>query len=233
MKKFYFILLGAVIFMGGCSTYKSSQTPDDVYYSPGSHAVATTSNNGEYYTTPNDQYVRMRVQDPERWSYFDDYNYDYYAGYSAMGYGYSPYGYGSFFSPWIGFGYYSPLSYWNSYYSWNNFYNPYYGSVVVVNTKASSAYGYTQLRTFSPASYTNQTLVRGASSVNPYSYSQTIRRNYNIVSNANYYRPSYGHPESNGFSQPARSYTPSSFNTSGSFRSAGGGAGMSSRPSRR
>ncbi|HTB25882.1 MAG TPA: hypothetical protein VK711_10940, partial [Puia sp.] len=68
-----------------CSTYKnSSVTPDDVYYSPGtpSNPKGTQSSNSDYYSTPNDNYVQMRVQDPDRWSYFDDYNYDYYGGYS-------------------------------------------------------------------------------------------------------------------------------------------------------
>ena len=49
-------------------------------------AAITQNNNSDYYSTPNENYVKMRVQNPDKWSYFDDYNYDYY------GSGYSPYG---------------------------------------------------------------------------------------------------------------------------------------------
>ena len=127
-------------------------------------ANGTQSTNSDYYSTPNDNYVKMRVQNPDRWSYFDDYNYDYYGGYSPYS-PYSPYGYGSsfglsvgfgagFYSPWYGgFGYYSPMSYYNSYYAWNNFYNPYYGGVVVVNGKNTTTPSYTRMSNFNPSAY--------------------------------------------------------------------------------
>ena len=148
MKSLYKFIVPAVLILSifSCSTYKnSSVTPDDVYYSPGTPAnQSAKGTNSDYYSTPNENYVKMRVQDPDRWSYFDDYSYDYYGGYSPYS-SYSPYGYGygmsmgfgtGFYSPWYGgFGYYSPLSYYNSYYAWNNFYNPYYGGVIVVNGK--------------------------------------------------------------------------------------------------
>ncbi len=241
MKQIFTLLLISSFFITSCSTYKNSQTPDDVYYSPGKGNVqgdgSNDGNNSDYYSTANDQYVRMRVQDPARWSYFDDYNYDYYGGASAFGYG--PYYGSSFFSPYIGFGFFSPLSYWNSYYSWNSFYNPYYGGIVVVNGKGGSAYGYTSLRTFNPASYSNRTYYRSANAASfttPYSYGQTIRRSYNNP-NASYYRPtSSSRPQNNSFSQPSRSYSPSTFGTGnggGSFRSSGGGGGGFSRPTHR
>jgi hypothetical protein len=249
--KYIPFLLVTVIAFSSCSVYKNSQTPDDVYYSPGTEKegyAAASNNNDEYYSTTNDQYVRMRVKDPDRWSYFDDYNTDYYGGY-GMGYspygsfGYSSFGYG--ISPWIGFGYWSPFSYWNSYYTWNSFYNPYYGGIVIVNPKIPSSNTYTRLRTFNPASYTNSSSNYNrnsagrstrSSSFSPYNYSQTIRSNYNNTNSSNRsYRPVYNRP-SGDYNQPTRSYTPS-FNSGssgggGGVRSGGGGGGGVSRPGR-
>jgi len=121
MKTSYiFIFAVLLVFsISSCSVYRNSPTPDDVYYSPGkpaTPAAITQNNNSDYYSTPNENYVKMRVQNPEKWSYFDDYNYDYY------GSAYSPYGSGTgvglsvgfstgYYSPYYGgFGYYSPLS---------------------------------------------------------------------------------------------------------------------------
>src|SRR5882724_4050173 len=144
MKRILLPIIFTAVVFSSCSVYKNNQTPDDVYYSPGvsnpDEATASsnnnTNNNSEFYSTPNDQYVHMRVQDPNKWSYFDDYNSDYYGAYSPAGYG--PYSGSSFslgfgYVPWIGFGYWGPMSYWNSYYSWNSFYNPYYGGIIIVN----------------------------------------------------------------------------------------------------
>ena len=164
----------------------------------------------------------MRVQDPEKWSYFDDYNYDYY--------GYSPYGYGSglslslgfgtgFYNPYFGgFGYYSPLSYFNCYYAWNSFYNPYYGSVIVVNTKNPVAPSYTRMSTFNPASYQGNYYNSkfGTHSTSPYhfqSYSNPSPNN-NFYRSTNNIRPSYV--------SPMRS-APSNFSSGGGGMRSGGG----------
>jgi hypothetical protein len=252
MKRIHFLLAGLVVIFSGCSTYRQTQTPDDVYYSPGAdrqEAAATPSNNnqGDYYSVPNDQYVRMRVQDPQKWSYFDDYNTDYYGGYSPVGYnasmgygyggmGYGGMGYGGFgISPWIGFGYWSPISYWNSYYSWNGFYNPYYGGVIVSNPKIQND-SYSRVSTFNPASYTNNTYNRGntrpsSASYTPYSYSQTIRSNYANPNNYNYRnnagRPSYNQNSGSNYSnQPTRTYSaPTRSSSSFGGGSSGGGGG--------
>jgi uncharacterized membrane protein YgcG len=158
MKTQYLLLITALVLVSlvSCSTYKNTTTPDDVYYSPGVPAgqVAITQTNGsDYYSTPNDNYVKMRVQNPDKWSYFDDYNYDYY-GSSAYGYG-SGFGMSvGFGTPFYGgFGYYSPMSYYNSYYAWNNFYNPYYGTIVVVNGKNTGTPSYTRMSNFNPSAY--------------------------------------------------------------------------------
>jgi hypothetical protein len=243
MKRIYTLAFVALVMLTSCSVYRTNPTPDDVYYSPGAPAdeqvAASTDGQDEYYSTPNDNYVRMRVQDPQRWSYFDDYDYDYYGGYSA--YGFSPYtlglslGFG--YNPWMmgGFGYYSPFSFWNSYYAWNSFYNPYYGGVVVVNGKNFSSPVYTRLGSFNPASYQNRsTSNRPASASRFYNgnnpSNNSIRRSSNFNTGSNYSnRPSYSRPQINN-TQPVRT-APSSFGGGGgggSFRGGGGGV----RPAR-
>src|ERR1700748_212926 len=107
MKRLYTLLTFAVVLvivMSSCSSSRNTQNTDDIYYSSGSKkpAAKASQNNDEYYSTaPSDNYIRMKAQDPDRWSYFDDYsNYDsYYSptsswGLSAgYGFGYPSYGF--------------------------------------------------------------------------------------------------------------------------------------------
>lgn len=267
MKRIHFLLASSILVLSGCSTYKQAQTPDDVYYSPGAviePAVSDeyTPTQSEYYSVPNDNYVRLKASDPAKWSYFDNYSTDYYAGgYPMSPYGYG-YGYGAYsgfsmsmgfgmygygVSPWVGFGYWSPMSYWNSYYTWMGCYNPYYHGVVVVNPKNTS-YNYTvRTSTFNPASYTNNSYNRTNTRVNsstyvPYSYSQTIRSNYNNTNTNSFrnynagqnQRPSVFRNGTNS-TQPTRTYSGSSSSfggSSGGGSRGGGGGGGVSRPGR-
>lgn len=77
MKTRILLLAAAALTLGSCSTvYKSGQTPDDVYYSPG---VENTGNvysdrsgdNEDGYVDLNDRYLRMKSSS-RRWSSFDD-----------------------------------------------------------------------------------------------------------------------------------------------------------------
>lgn len=244
MKTIYtlaFSILGLAT-LNSCSVYRNNPTPDDVYYSQGNQQQ-TADNNSDYYSTPNDNYVKMKVQDPSRWSYFDDYGYDYYGG----NYGYSPYsssfglniGFGMGYCPYYGgFGYYSPLSYMNSYYAWNNFYNPYYGHVVVINGHNTATPSYTRMSSFNPTAYkgryynTRPSMTR-TNTFNNYSGNQNHNSNYyrsGNTSNSNNYRPAYSNSP-----QPARTSTSSfggsSFGGGGGGGSRSGGGGFS-RPSR-
>jgi uncharacterized membrane protein YgcG len=70
----------------GCSTpYKSGQTPDDVYYSPGRPVKEYVEKEeerpktGAPYVAQEDHYLRMRVHNRQRWSEIDDYYRDPYA----------------------------------------------------------------------------------------------------------------------------------------------------------
>ena len=104
----------AMAVLTSCSVYRSGQTPDDVYYSPGrtqedSYMTVDNTRKGRSYgrydnTSPDDNYLRMRVRDRYRWSAFDNYSalndWQYNGGYYGMynpyyaGYGYSGFGYG-------------------------------------------------------------------------------------------------------------------------------------------
>ena len=249
MKRPY-ILIVAVLFttLYSCSAYRNNPTPDDVYYSPGAPAVSQSSaqnNNSDYYSTANDNYIKMRVENPDKWSYFDDYNYDYYGGGFAPYSSYSPYspyspygpsfglsiGFGAgYYSPYPyygGFGYYSPLSYYNSYYAWNNFYNPYYGGIIVVNGKNTTTPSYTRMSNFNPTAYqgnyynsrptTNFINTNGRTSTN------SSGNSFNRSTNS---RPSFN----NSNYSPMRS-SPSNFSSGGGGGGASRGGGFS-RPGR-
>ncbi len=236
MKRPYIVVIVVLLFftLNSCSVYRNNPTPDDVYYSPGAPAVSQPSvqnNNSDYYSTPNDNYIKMRVQNPDKWSYFDDYNYDYYGGGFAP---YSPYGtsvglsigFGAgYYSPYYGgFGYYSPLSYYNSYYAWNNFYNPYYGGVVVVNGKNNTTPSYTRMSNFNPSAYQGSYYNARPSTnfVNTNSgRNSTNNSGNNFFNRSTNSRPSYN----NSNYSPMRSASPSNFSGGG----VGGGGGGASR----
>ena len=247
MKRHNILIIATFILVSfsSCSVYKNSPTPDDVYYAPGAAPVETTlvqpgNGNSEYYNTTNENYVKMRVQNPDKWGYFDDYNYDYYGG------GMSPYasgitmgiGFGSgFCNPYYGgFGYYSPMSYYNSYYAWNNFYNPYYGGVIIVNGKNNTTPAYTRMSNFNPTAYRgnyynarpNTNFYNGTNSArHSQTYYNNTNSNLNRSSNG---RPAYQNTYQNSNNSQMRS-APSNFGGSGG----GGGAirgGGFSRPGR-
>lgn len=166
----------AMVALSSCSVYRSGQTPDDVYYSPGpsqedSYMTVDNTRKGRSYgrydnTNPDDNYLRMRVRDRYRWSAFDNYStlndWQYNGGYYGMynpyysGIGYNMMGYnmGMGFGP---YGYYNPWSfnsYWNSYYHWNSYYNPYCPGIIVGSYKTNPVV-YNSVRNFNMATYNN------------------------------------------------------------------------------
>ncbi|TMI61622.1 MAG: hypothetical protein E6H07_19085 [Bacteroidetes bacterium] len=144
MKSSILLLALATVAFSSCTTaYKTGQTPDDVYYSPArpvdhDEYVRVEDDNDreyrydEYYY--DDRYLRMKVQNRNRWNelddwyYFDRYRYSYYNS-SYWG------------NPW------SPNTYWN------NYYNPYSQNYVVVNPKSN--YASSRPRTFNLNTYNN------------------------------------------------------------------------------
>ena len=78
MKTRILLLAATVLTLGSCSTvYKSGQTPDDVYYSPGveQSGYANSDRNAvsdDGYVDLDDRYLRMKSSSRRRWSSFDD-----------------------------------------------------------------------------------------------------------------------------------------------------------------
>jgi len=137
------------IALSSCSSvYRTAQTPDDVYFSPGreeadSYVQTTQSERpGTYrpeqageYINPDDRVLKMKVHNRGMWSAFDDYGYGGvgygmpYMGYSTMpygGYGYPGMGYGMGYGSSFG---YSPWGYsgLGIGLTFGNYYNNYYG----------------------------------------------------------------------------------------------------------
>jgi hypothetical protein len=196
------------------------------------------SGSGEYVAaTPNDQYVQMKSQDYNRWSYFDDYNaYDAYYAPSPMygagfGYGFGAPCYGFGYSPFagpsfgLGLGFGDPYLMWDSYFIWNSWYNPYFynpyygGGAVVVGKNPTSLY--TNLRPFNTSNYHSGLAHYGASSSRNVVYrpgmSTTTAYNSRFTSrNRSTFRPAYNN--NNSFRN--NSFRNSSFRNNGPFRSA-------------
>lgn len=246
--KYKIILAGLVAaLMTGCSSaYKASQTPDDVYFSPARKVNAQKQTRNEdryedYVSSQEDQYLRMKIRDRNRWSVIDDYTYWNDSRYVPS------YSYNYYRNNWNNF--YS----WNNPYSWNNWSSPYY------NTFYSGSYGYyNAYPPFGFSTYTNpysnvyisKYPVKVAPNVSRPSLNSYRNRTYSN-SNATYGRPGLGdaikrvftpnvnnntysnrnintnNNTNNTYKAPERSYTPSA-PASAPARS----SGTISRPSR-
>lgn len=216
------LALSTAIAFGSCTTaYKTGQTPDDVYFSPGraeDEYVRTERRDNrryegsdEYY---DDRYLRMKVRNRYRWSDLDDW---YYYGGRYNTYTYFPH-VGFYNNPW------TPSSYWNC------TYNPYYSGVVIVTPKSPT---YSKPRTFNLNTYNNNALTNKTYS-NPKSISsgytapRTTYSNSNNTSNAgnflrNIFSGSNNNNSSSGGSKVSSSSS-SSGSSSGSSGSRGGSA---------
>ncbi len=213
MRHRILLLVVAAAVFGSCTTmYKSGQTPDDVYYSPGREvpAYVETKTNPEENARQNedlsDAYLRMKTYDRNRWSTFDnDYMYwnDWRWNNQMYFNSFSPYPYTSW-----GVGYNTGwYSGWSIGFSVNYGY-PYYGYPY---------YGY--YSPFCPGYYGAPIVV-----VNPKAYTPR-------TTNLNTYRTN---PKTNSFIDPktgARTYNISSPTSAPvrTFRSGGSNAGSSSR----
>ena len=135
-------VLGLGLFSSCTTAFKSGQTPDDVYFSPGREAVALNEDRDqqkqreqyqEYISSMDDRYLRMKIANRNRWSTLDDfgywndsrydfnsYNYQYYSSlnpywHSGMRLGF---GYGNLYYPGAyGWGWSSPVYTVAHYYS--------------------------------------------------------------------------------------------------------------------
>lgn len=251
--KYKLLLIGFMAAMvAGCSSaYKATQTPDDVYYSPAKKVaaeknVATEDRYEDYLGSQDDQYLRMKVRDRNRWSSIDDYTYWNDSRYvPSFSYDYYRNNFNNFYS-------------WSNPYAWNNFNSPYYYNPMF--SVGYNSYGgyYPSLGygSYGYSPYTNVYIskypTKLSQSVNRPSLNGYSNRNY-LNTNSNYNRQGLGNSirkafspnqnniysnrnintnnNNNTYRAPERSYTPSS---SGSSSSGGGGvrSGGVSRPPR-
>jgi hypothetical protein len=254
MKQRILLLFVVVSLLGSCTTmYKSGQTPDDVYYSPGREVpalVESEKNDSRRYEEDNvsDQYLKMKSSNRNRWSAFDEdfmywnnpaWNNPYY--YNTMRPVY-PYG-GSSWNLSFNFGYYSGFYPYYSY--WNNpfCYPGYYGTpvVIVTNPKAYAPRSSGNLSTYTPKSYSTDP----KTGARTYNISGT-RSFSNRTGGGSYYTPSSGRSTrtygTDSYSNPSRSFnnsnssgtrsneSSSGSSSSGSSRSSGGSAPVRSFP---
>ncbi len=206
-----------------CSTaYKAGQTPDDVYYSPAREAVTKKEKEKDRYEdvvrNEDDQYLRMKVRNRNRWSTIDDYDYWYDGRYDFGCYNYNYYGRNNW-----NLGYGRPI--------YNNGYHPgYYGYPIII-TKG------TPLR----PSNVNRPALGGYKNNTGYNNSNGLGNSFKKVissSNSTYNNGNSGN--SNTYNSPAstpsRTYTPSSGSSStpssSGSSSSGSSSGGVSRPAR-
>ncbi len=221
------IFLMALV-LGGCSSaYQTSQTPDDVYYSPGRSGGISGDNYQDYSASNDDQYLRMKVQNRSQWGGIDDFSYWYdsryyspafynpyggyyynpYLTYSPYGY-YNPYGYGHYgYSHYNSFGFsmgynsYSPYGY-SPWYSWNQ---PYYTVVyyknpqVYYSTNRTNANGYNN-RSYNNSNNNRLIMPRSNNNYGTYSTPTSTDRRRPVYTNENSYDNS-----NSTISRPSRS----------------------------
>jgi hypothetical protein len=187
MKKNLVYLVCAFALLASCSpAYKTSQTPDDVYYSPGKKII--TADNYEIYTSSDDAYLRMKVKDHNKWSGIDDYDYWYDSRYYATNYS----------SPWtsyvsLGLGYSTYYPYYSyspyGYNPWQSWYSPsytvvYYKNPSVYYKPVSSRY---TLSTYTNKNYNNYNMpLQSHSRSSMYNNSNSTHKTNNSYNNQNY-----------------------------------------------
>ncbi|MDB5191913.1 MAG: vitellogenin precursor [Segetibacter sp.] len=244
MKAQTLLLVLAVMVLGSCSTaYKASQTPDDVYYSP-ARAVETAKTEKkkdkyeDYYTSEDDRYLRMKVNNRSRWSAIDDYDYWYDSRYRPY-YTYNYYRDINLGNNWypgyypnrnFGFGYNNyGYQYGNSFYSRRGYGTNTYGGNYITKYpyKSSSSVGRPSLQSYRNSNNFGNTVKRVFSTENNSSYNNGNNNNSNNSS----YNNSNSRTTTSESAPPSRSYTPSSSSSSSSSSGSSSGGGVS-RPAR-
>lgn len=235
------ILLGVitlVIFSSCSSVYKSGQTPDDVYYSPAKEIERTDRREvkeDNFYS--DDQYLRMKVRNCNRWRMIDDFDYWYDSRYSFSNCYTNPYVYNGWYSQyynsWSSSYYYSNCSCscgYNNWYTWGNywgnwnspFYVAYYKNPKINTGNTTGSF----VKSYKNTNYNNTNTVydpkRGNSGNN--GFGGLVKRVFSSGSNSN-----SGNSSSNNGSweRPVRTFSGGSSSTSSSAGGKSGGFGSS------
>ena len=213
----------AIAALSSCSVYRSGQTPDDVYYSPGKKIYVSDAVDRyeSYPSSSDDAYLRMKVKDHDKWNTIDDYDYWYDSRYYANNY-YSPYssslsigiGYSTFYP------YYSYSAFW--YNPWHSTYNPYYTVVYYKNPavyyKPVSKYN---LSTYNNRNYNNYNM--------PLQHSNRSNM-YNNTNGNNARSTNYNQTNNSNSSRTYNSGSSSSMSSGGGGGSRISGGGTRTRP---
>ena len=217
-------LIAAVIFSSCSTMYKSGQTPDDVYYSPGQERGGYVStdddrndNGYDNHTDVSSRYLRMKSINRDRWSSFDD-DFNYWNDYRwnnpymmntwysrpSFGFGFNNWGMGGFGMGYGHMGYnnfwgYNSMFYGNPW-AWNNpFGNYYYGTPVII---------------LNPKPVYRNPVANGPRSYNLNTYTSTNRKGYYTETSGRRFNNAYS-----GSNAPVRVFN----NTQGSTNPGRGG----------
>ncbi len=230
MQKVLFVSLIAASLLTGCSSaYKTGQTPDDLYFSPGKEMSASEvrkqNNDEERYqqnvSTIDDRYLRMKVTNRNQWSAIDDYSY-----WNDMRYNFRPsytyngfnnfYGHPNFNNPWNGWGY---GGWGGSSIGWTN---PLYTVLVYTNPKvvAPTFTSGTNLNAYRNRSYNNY---NSGSKFNEWATPSNSGKSFGSLVRSVISSPSNG--SSSSYDRPARSFQSNGTSTPSTSSSAGGSSG--------
>lgn len=231
-------LILALAFASCSTAYKSAQTPDDVYYSPAKEVnyVAKNTNTRDRYqeniTSQDDRYLRMKVQNRDRWQQIDDYSYWYDSRYDYSNFYYNnnpyfnnPHVFNNWRAPYLYTGCFSP-----NYYGYGGFYSPAYPVIYYKNPKVYTGItGKSNLATYMNTRYNNQNT--------NYSKGQSYNNFGNLVKKVFTQSNDGGNSVNNSYDRPARSSSSSSTpSNSAGGRSGGysssGSSTSTSRPPR-
>lgn len=204
--KLLLLIVTAALFSSCSTTYRSGQTPDDVYYSPAREVEENYQVRTEDKKRPEvyyDRSIRMAVYD-RRWRYWND-EFDYY---------YDPYHYG---------------------YSYGYYYNPYYCHypVYITNVTIRDPKNHTPRMTYL-GSYANSNYKVSNFKTSNMNWNVPTRSYYNNSNSSTVTRQRYSNRNDSETQGNSRSYNPSSSSGSSSgSRSGSSSSGTSvSRPGR-
>jgi hypothetical protein len=231
------------------SAYKASQTPDDVYYSPARQAsVAKESKQRdryeEYVTSEDDQYLRMKIRNRQRWSTIDDYSYWNDSRYTSPYYSYNSWNtWNSWYSPftlntWNSPFYPSYSPYYNGYgngyssyyypkYGGYGGYSPYNSNVYIIKnpTRVNSNVSRPNMNSYNNRSYNNTN--------NTERFGSTLKRVFSTENTSTYSNRNSSSNNNSSYSAPVRTYSPpASSGSSSSGSSSGSSGGGVTRPGR-
>jgi hypothetical protein len=239
--KYKILLYGLVAAMAtSCSSaYKASQTPDDVYFSPARAAgvekeTTKKAKRNDYYedytTVQDDQYLRMKIRNRQRWSSIDDYAYwndTRYTPYYSYNYyrdnWLSPYTwtmpYNSYSIPFYSSGYY-PYNYYPQYGYGAGVHNTYIikNPTRSVNTTRPSLNGY------------KNNVFNNNNNNNPGNFGNTLKRVFTPSNNEGYSNRNSSNNTNNTYTAPTRTYSPPASSGSSSGSSSSGGGGVTRPP---